>query len=54
MIYSCSEDQTIKAWDQGGQFKIEFMKHAHWVNSMSLSTEYALKRGCYLNNEPSP
>ena len=37
-IYSCSQDLTIKAWTSGGQPKFELKKHAHWVNTMSLST----------------
>jgi ribosome assembly protein 4 len=39
-IYSCSEDQTIKCWDFGGQYKMEFKKHAHWVNTIALSSDF--------------
>lgn len=48
-IYSCSEDQTIKCWDFGGQFKMEFKKHAHWVNTISLSTDFVIRKGCFDN-----
>ena len=53
-IYSCSQDLTIKAWTSGGQPKFELKKHAHWVNTMSLSTQHVLKNGCYHNDEPAP
>ena len=37
-IFSASEDQKIHVFDGEGNFLREMKKHAHWVNTMSLST----------------
>lgn len=46
-IISCSEDQKICCFDPKGTIIRELKRHSHWVNSMSLSTEHVLKRGCF-------
>jgi ribosome assembly protein 4 len=46
-IISCSEDLRICCFDSNGGYLRELKKHSHWVNSMSLSTEQVIKRGCY-------
>lgn len=46
-IISCSEDQKICCFDPKGTMLRELKRHSHWVNSMSLSTEHVLKRGCF-------
>ncbi|KAH3900734.1 Rsa4p SCDLUD_003739 [Saccharomycodes ludwigii] len=47
VIYSGSHDKTIRAWDMGQTGKcINILKsHAHWINHISLSTDYALRVG---------
>ncbi|ABN68193.1 WD-repeat protein required for cell viability [Scheffersomyces stipitis CBS 6054] len=47
IIYSASHDKTIKAWDISAQGKcIQTLKsHAHWVNHLSISTDYVLRKG---------
>jgi ribosome assembly protein 4 len=44
-IFSCSEDQTIKAWNKNGRLHMEYAKHAHWVNSIALSNEHLIRGG---------
>lgn len=47
IVYSASHDKTIKAWDisAGGKCIQTLKSHAHWVNHLSLSTDYVLRRG---------
>ncbi|KAG8203146.1 ribosome assembly protein 4 [Candida albicans P60002] len=47
IVYSASHDKTIKAWDISANGKcIQTLKsHAHWVNHLSLSTDYVLRKG---------
>ncbi|GLJ05982.1 hypothetical protein SUGI_0029860 [Cryptomeria japonica] len=48
MIYSSSQDCTIKVWDgSNGKLVRELKGHGHWVNTLALSTEYALRTGPY-------
>uniref|UniRef100_A0A0C9QVM9 TSA: Wollemia nobilis Ref_Wollemi_Transcript_5414_2075 transcribed RNA sequence n=1 Tax=Wollemia nobilis TaxID=56998 RepID=A0A0C9QVM9_9CONI len=48
MIYSSSQDCTIKVWDgSNGKLIRELKGHGHWVNTLALSTEYALRTGPY-------
>ena len=46
-IISGSEDQKIRVFDGNGSYLREMKQHSHWVNTMSLSTEFTLKRGCF-------
>lgn len=47
-IYSTSHDKTIKVWSsKDGRLVHTLQSHAHWVNHLSLSTEYALRTGPY-------
>jgi len=43
LIYSASEDRTIKVWNPEGQFIRDLKGHGHWVNSLCLHTDYALR-----------
>ncbi|KAK7681023.1 ribosome assembly [Cerrena zonata] len=47
ILYSGSHDKTIKAWDISANGKcIQTLKsHAHWVNHLSISTDYAMRKG---------
>jgi ribosome assembly protein 4 len=45
-IYSASRDRTIKVWDaEKGTLIKNLLGHAHWVNSLALSTDYVLRTG---------
>ncbi|CAH2073848.1 unnamed protein product [Thlaspi arvense] len=47
-IYTGSEDCTIRMWETTqGKLKHVLKGHAHWVNSLSLSTEYVLRTGAF-------
>lgn len=49
VLYSGSHDKTIRCWDMKLDGKcINILKsHAHWVNHLSLSTDYALRIGAF-------
>jgi len=48
LIYTASQDCTIIAWaaDEGKIVRI-LKGHAHWVNTLALSSEYVLRTGPY-------
>jgi ribosome assembly protein 4 len=46
-IYTASEDRLIKVWDDKGNLIRELKGHGHWVNTIALSTDYALRTGCF-------
>lgn len=47
-IYSSSQDRTIKIWDPHTGLPLRTIsEHGHWVNSMTLSTDYVLRCGAY-------
>ncbi|VDP04058.1 unnamed protein product [Soboliphyme baturini] len=46
LIFSSSEDRTIKVWRaDDGTLCRTLEGHGHWVNTMSLNTDYVLKTG---------
>ena len=47
MIYTCSEDQTVKIFDEELNHLQTLLGHSHWINTMALNTEYILRTGCY-------
>ncbi|GMM38827.1 Rsa4 protein [Saccharomycopsis crataegensis] len=52
-IYSTSHDKTIMMWNPNNGTLIKTLKsHAHWINHLSLSTDYLLRKGPYTYNEP--
>lgn len=48
-LYSGSRDKTIRIWNpmQGTLTKTISGHHAHWINTMALSTDYALRTGSF-------
>lgn len=52
LVYSGSHDKTIKAWDisAGGKCIQTLKSHAHWVNHLSISTDYVLRKGGFDHN----
>ncbi|KAH6766752.1 WD-40 repeat family protein / notchless protein [Perilla frutescens var. hirtella] len=47
IIYTGSQDCTIKMWNSEGKLIRELKGHGHWVNSLALSTEYVLRSGAF-------
>ncbi|CAG9466953.1 unnamed protein product [Pedinophyceae sp. YPF-701] len=46
LIYSASRDGSIKAWDgKDGKLCRNLQGHGHWVNTLALSSDYALRTG---------
>lgn len=45
LIYSSSEDTLVKVWDKSGEMIRELKGHGHWVNTLCLNTDYALRTG---------
>ena len=45
LIFSASEDTTIKVWNKAGKQLKELKGHAHWVNTLCCHTDYALRTG---------
>lgn len=46
-IFTSSEDRIIKVWKESGSFIRDLKGHGHWVNTMALHTDFALKTGCF-------
>lgn len=48
LIYTGSHDKTIKVWDAAkGTLISNLTAHAHWVNHLALSTDFALRTGFF-------
>ncbi|XP_069767607.1 notchless protein homolog 1 isoform X1 [Narcine bancroftii] len=48
LLYSSSQDRTIKVWRaEDGVMCRTLQGHAHWVNTMALSTDYVLRTGAF-------
>ncbi|KAI8867196.1 putative Angio-associated migratory cell protein [Ramicandelaber brevisporus] len=46
LLYTASQDKTIKVWDATqGKLIRTLDGHAHWVNTLTLNTEYVLRTG---------
>jgi ribosome assembly protein 4 len=41
LLYSTSRDSTLKVWDvTTQQLCYDLTKHAHWINTLALNTDY--------------
>jgi ribosome assembly protein 4 len=47
LIYTASQDTTIKVWAEDGKLIRVLKGHGHWVNTLSLNTDYVLRTGSY-------
>lgn len=46
LIYTASQDRTVKVWrDSDGVLCRVLDKHAHWVNTLALSTDFVMRTG---------
>ncbi|KAJ2801617.1 ribosome assembly [Coemansia guatemalensis] len=46
-IYTSSQDRSIRIWNSDGTLHAALPGHAHWVNTLALSTDFALRTGAY-------
>ncbi|ETN70518.1 WD domain, G-beta repeat protein [Necator americanus] len=48
LIYSGSQDRTVKVWrTSDGIICRNLAGHAHWINTLALNTDYALRTSCF-------
>jgi ribosome assembly protein 4 len=48
LIYSASRDKTISVWDATDGKLVRVLKgHAHFVNTLAISSEHALRVGAF-------
>ncbi|KIH60416.1 NLE domain protein [Ancylostoma duodenale] len=48
LIYSGSQDRTVKVWRASdGIICRNLSGHAHWINTLALNTDYALRTSCF-------
>lgn len=50
-IYSASRDRSIKMWYPDGRLKGQLAGHAHWINSLALSSDFVLRTGPFRPND---
>jgi ribosome assembly protein 4 len=54
MVYTASHDKTVRVWNADlGTLTHTFSAHAHWVNHLALSTDFALRTG-FFDHMPVP
>lgn len=55
LIYSAARDCSINVWAAADGRMVRSLKgHGHWVNTMSLSTDYALRTGAFDHTGAAP
>ncbi|KAG9299423.1 hypothetical protein G9A89_009375 [Geosiphon pyriformis] len=54
LLYSSSQDKSIKVWDGLGKLVKTLSGHAHWVNTMALSTDFLLRTGAIDHTGKTP
>lgn len=55
LLYSGSQDRTIKVWSvDTGKLVRTLEGHAHWVNHISLNTDYAMRTGPFDHKGQGP
>ncbi|HEY9815664.1 MAG TPA: WD40 repeat domain-containing protein [Candidatus Obscuribacterales bacterium] len=54
LIYTGSQDRLVKVFTPEGKLVRNLQGHAHWVNTMTLSTDYALRTGPFDPTQPVP
>ena len=55
LIYSASRDTTVMVWNADtGAVVRQLRGHGHWVNTLALSSEYAVRTGPYDHKAEKP
>jgi ribosome assembly protein 4 len=47
VIYTCSRDKLLKSFSDKGEWLKVYEGHGHWINTMSINTEFILRTGFY-------
>ena len=47
VIYTCSRDKNLKSWKENGELIEVYSGHGHWINTMSINTEFIIRTGFY-------
>ncbi|KAK2191710.1 hypothetical protein NP493_47g03017 [Ridgeia piscesae] len=48
LLYTSSQDRTVKVWrGEDGALCRTLQGHAHWVNTLALSTDYVMRTGAF-------
>lgn len=47
LLYTASQDRTIKVWKSDGMLCRTLQGHGHWVNILALSTDYVMRTGAF-------
>ncbi|OMJ25825.1 Notchless protein-like protein, partial [Smittium culicis] len=47
ILYTSSQDKTIKMWNSEGKLIKTLSGHAHWVNSLAISSGFVLRTGAF-------
>ncbi|KAK0525181.1 ribosome assembly [Tilletia horrida] len=45
LLYTASSDRSVRVWTPEGKTVRILQEHAHWVNTLALSTDYVLRTG---------
>jgi ribosome assembly protein 4 len=54
-LYSGSQDRSIKVWSvTSGKLVRTLDGHAHWVNTIALNTDYAIRTACFDHKGQGP
>lgn len=47
VIYTCSQDMSVKSFTNKGILIKIYKGHSHWINTMAINTEFTLRTGFY-------
>lgn len=53
LLYTASQDRTIKVWSDQGRLVRVLTTHGHWVNTLSLNNGYVLRTGWWDPAKPA-
>ncbi|KAL1696741.1 WD40-repeat-containing domain protein [Schizophyllum commune] len=55
VLYTASSDRTVRIWDADSGRQIHVLKdHAHWVTTLALNTDFALRTGPFDHTGKAP
>jgi len=54
LIFTGSQDRTVKVWAADGKLVRTLQGHGHWVNTLALSTDFVLRTGAFDHHGTCP